>query len=324
MSSGAIEYASLGDSAIEVSRLCLGGNNFGWRLDRAETRAIVDAAIETGINFFDTADMYGLNAPGLPPPGHSARGDSERLLGEALAGRRDSVVLATKFGNDMGDGEPARGAPDYVRRAVDASLQRLGTDYIDLLYYHEPDGITPLEETIGAMSELLAAGKIRALGCSNLGEAQLRAVGRRICALQNRCNLLDQRDVPGLIEACVELDVAYVPYSPLADGVLSGKYRRGEPIPPGARRAQRPPSHAVLDRVEALAELAAACGHSLLELAIGWLCALPGIASVIVGVTGAAQVRDNVAATKLSLTAEELQAIADCSQATLASSAGGA
>jgi aryl-alcohol dehydrogenase-like predicted oxidoreductase len=304
-----IARVALGDSGLEVSRLGVGGNNFGWRLDRRATRAIVDAALDEGVNFLETADMYGRNAPGLAPPGSSERGDSERLLGAALAGRRERVVLATKFGADMGDGESRRGSPDYVRRATEASLARLGTDYIDLLYYHRPDGITPLEETIGAMAELVDAGKVRAIGASNLDAAQLRLVGSRICALQNRLNLLDQ-DAADLLEICAELEVGFVPYSPLADGLLSGKYHRGEAPPAGSRLATRPPDDERFARVEGLSLLADARGLTLLELAVGWLCAHAEVASVIAGVTSPQQLRANAAAAQTRLDAADLAAIA--------------
>ena len=225
----------LGGSDLEVSRVGLGCNNFGWRLDSAATRAVVDAALDAGITFLDTADIYG------------ELGDSERYLGEALAGRRDRVVLATKFGNDMQglNGEGPRGSRDYLRRAIDASLERLGTDSVDLYYYHRPDGVTPIAETVGAMRELVDEGKVRWLGLSNVDASQIRQAAEvaEIVAVQNYYSLMRRDDDAEVVPVCLELGIGYIPYFPLESGLLTGKYRRGEAPPEGTRLAgqQRPP-----------------------------------------------------------------------------------
>ncbi len=219
-----------------MSRVGLGCNNFGGRLDLARTRAVVDAAIDAGITFFDTADIYG-NRSGAAI--HGRPGGSETFLGELLEGRRDRVVLATKFGGDMGDGTTARGAPGYVRRALDASLARLRTDHVDLLYYHFADGVTPLAETLTAMAELVAEGKVRALGVSNLDVAQLDEAARAapIAALQNEYSLLARGAEHDVLPRCRELGIGFVPYYPLAAGLLTGKYRHAQVPPAGSRWA---------------------------------------------------------------------------------------
>ena len=286
----------LGRSPLNVSIVGLGGNNFGRRLDLAGTRRVVDAALDAGINFIDSADVYG------------GGGGSERLLGEILAGRRDQVVLATKFGMNMGDAAPApgpRGAPGYVRAAAEASLGRLGMDRIDLLYYHAPDGVTPLGETLNAMHELVIEGKVAAIGCSNFDAAQLQEAAGHVrasgitplAALQNEYSLLD-REAEEILPFCVELDIGFVPYFPLASGLLSGKYRRGQPSPSGTRIAPGDPrlSDATLARVESLAAVAEEQGHTLLELAIAALASRPGVASVIAGAMTPEQVQANAAA----------------------------
>ena len=301
-----MERAPLGRSGITVSRLALGGNNFGWRLDPRATRAVVDTALDVGVNFIDTADMYGRNAPRLPSYGLSERGDSERLLGRALAGRRDRVVLATKFGADMGDGVVARGAPAYMRRAVEGSLGRLATDYIDVLYYHRLDGVTPLSETVGAMRELVREGKVRALGCSDLDEQQLREVGADIAALQNRFHLLDRADAFGVLPACVQLGVGYVPFSPLADGILSGKYGMSGAAPAGSRLSSVVLGEDVLGRLRRLVALARELDRTLLELALGWLCSQPAIPAVVAGATSPEQVRANAKAVARGFAPDEL------------------
>jgi aryl-alcohol dehydrogenase-like predicted oxidoreductase len=286
---------------FEVSVVGLGCNNFGGRLDLERTRAVIDAALDAGVNFLDTADVYG-NA-----------GGSERFLGELLEGRRERVVLATKFGNDMGDGASARGSRDYMRRAVEASLGRLRTDRIDLLYYHRPDGVTPVSETIGAMAELVDEGKVVALGVSNFDVAQLEEAveAGEIAALQNEYSLLEREAERDVLPRCRELGVGFVPYFPLASGLLTGKYRRGEPAPDGSRLAARP--HALtderFDEVEALDEFARGRGRSLLELAIGALVAQPGVASVIAGATTPEQVRANVEAAAWTPSTDDIEAL---------------
>ncbi len=292
-----MEHRPLGSSGIEVSVVGLGCNNFGRRVDLEGARAVVDAALDAGATFLDTADIYG------------SQGGSERLLGEVLQGRRERVVLVTKFGHDMGDGVTARGAPDYARRAVEASLERLRTDRVDLLYYHRPDGVTPLAETIGAMEELVREGKARAIGCSNLDAAQLAEVGPRIVALQNHYSLLERGDDAEVIPLCVELGISYVPYFPLASGLLTGKYRRGEPAPAGTRLHGEEIEDEEYDRVEALERFARERGRTLLELAVAGLLSQPAIPSVIAGATKPEQVRANAAAAEWRLSEEELAAL---------------
>jgi aryl-alcohol dehydrogenase-like predicted oxidoreductase len=292
-----MEHRELGGSGIDVSVVGLGCNNFGGRLELAATRRVVDAALDAGVDFLDTADIYG------------NLGDSERFLGELLAGRRDRVVLATKFGHDMGDGETARGSRAYLRRALDASLQRLRTDRVDLLYYHRPDGVTPLAETVGAMEELMAEGKTRAIGCSNLDAAQLREVGSRIAALQNEYSLLERADDADVLPLCRELGVSYIPYFPLASGLLTGKHRR-DAVAAGSRLEGRRIDDATWDRVETLEQLADERDHSLLELAFAGLLSQDVIASVIAGATRPEQVQANVAAAAWRLADAELAALA--------------
>ena len=291
----------LGGSDLEVSRVGLGCNNFGARLDSAATRAVVDAALDAGITFLDTADIYG------------GFGGSERFLGDALAGRRDRVVLATKFGHDMQgrNGDGPGGSRDYMRRAIDASLARLRTDSVDLYYYHRPDGVTPIAETVGAMRELVDEGKVRWLGLSNVDAEQIREAVEmaEIVAVQNYYSLMRRDDDAEVLPLCRELGIGYIPYFPLESGLLTGKYRRGEPAPEGARLTGADDGRLADDRlarVEELEALAAGHGHTLLELAIGGLASIPGVASVIAGATSPEQARANAAAGSWELTAAEL------------------
>ncbi len=292
-----MEQRELGDSGIRVSVVGLGCNNFGGRIDGAATRRVVDAALDAGVTFLDTANIYG------------GRGGGERLLGEILEGRRDRVVLATKLGMDMGDGVAARGAPAYVRRCIDDSLARLRTDHVDLYYLHQPDPRTPIEETLGALDELVRAGKVRAIGCSNFSAAQLEEADRaareggtaRFVALQNHYNLLRRDDDADVLPLCRELGVSYVPYFPLASALLTGKLRRGQPPPEGSRLGGREVDDATFDRIEALERFAEKRGRSLLELAVAALASTRGIASVIAGATRPEQVRANAAASDWEL-----------------------
>jgi aryl-alcohol dehydrogenase-like predicted oxidoreductase len=297
----------LGDSGLDVSIVGLGCNNFGRRTDLAGTLAVVDAAIDAGVTFLDTADIYG----------HHGR--SEEYLGDVLNGRRDRVVLATKFGMDMGDGRGPRGSRAYVMHAVEASLRRLQTDVIDYYWYHEPDGVTPIEETLGALHELVKAGTVRAIGASNFSGAQLREaaeVARRdgltpFTAVQNEYSLLKRDDDDDALPACRELGIAYVPFFPLASGLLTGKYRRGEPAPGGTRLAGRGEiaTSAQFDLIEALESYAAARDVSLLEVAIGALLADETISTVIAGATRPDQVQTNAAAADWIPTGDDLQAL---------------
>jgi aryl-alcohol dehydrogenase-like predicted oxidoreductase len=289
-----MRHRPLGRSELMVSVVGLGCNNFGSRIDTEAARAVVDAAIDAGVTLFDTADVYG------------NRGGSETILGELLAGRRDEVVLATKFGHPMDDGTDARGSRSYIRRAVEASLRRLRTDRIDLYQYHRPDGVTPIEETLEALSELVSEGKVREIGSSNLAAWQVadaewtsrtRGLARFISA-QNEYSLLDRGVEAELVPACEQFGIGVLPYFPLASGLLTGKYRRGEPAPAGTRLASRSQAlaDADFDRIEALESFASQAGRSLLEVAVGGLAARPAVSSVIAGATTAEQVRANVAA----------------------------
>ena len=292
----------LGRSELTVSAVGLGCNNFGRRLDGAGTRAVIDAALDAGITFLDTADIYG-------------DGASERLIGEALEGRRERVVLATKFGA-RDAGADRRGSRANARRSLEASLGRLRTDRVDLFYYHEPDGVTPLAETLGALGELADEGKVRTFGVSNLDAAQLREAAAsgdpRLAALQNEYSLLERDAERELLPLCREHGIGFVPYFPLGRGMLTGKFRRGAAPPPDTRLSARPEllTDAVFDRLETLAAFAAERDRTLLELAIGGLAAQPGVASVIAGAMSPAQVAANAAAGARVLGADDVSALA--------------
>ncbi len=303
-----MRYRRLGRSGPEVSIVGLGCNNFGSRVDERGTRAVVDAALEVGVTLLDTADVYG------------DRGGSEEALGKALKGRRDKVVLATKFGHAMSDDAPAnRGSREYIREALAASLKRLRTDWIDLYQYHRPDGVTPIEETLGALNELVDEGKVRFIGSSNFDgrqvvEAEEIAHERgwaRFASAQNQYSLLEREAEEELLPTCERLGIGVLPYFPLASGLLTGKYRRARPAPAGTRLATRPErlTDDVFDRVEALEEFAEARGRSLLDVAIGGLAAQPAIASVIAGATKPEQVRANAAAGDWEPDEQDLRAL---------------
>lgn len=306
-----MRYRPLGDSGLVVSVVGLGGNNFGRRIDEDGTRAVVDAAFESGITLIDTADTYG------------NKGASEALLGRVLKGRRDDVVLATKFGMDMsganGPDWGARGSRRYIRRAAEASLLRLQTDWIDLYQYHAPDGITPLEETVAALDELVHEGKVRYIGSSNLVAWQVadsdsfarHAGTSRYISAQNGYSLIDRTVERQLTPACVAHGVGILPYFPLANGLLTGKYRRGEPAPTGTRMEDRLESvrDRTFDRVEALTSYAQERGITLLDVAIGGLAAQPAVGSVIAGATRPEQVKANAAAGAWEPAPEDLAAL---------------
>ncbi len=299
----------LGRSSIEVSLVGVGCNQFGGRVDLGGTRAVVDAALELGVNFFDTADIYG------------GRGGSESLLGQALEGRRDEIVLATKFGMDMGDTEglpdAPRGSRDYVRAAAEGSLRRLRTDVIDLYQYHQPDGVTPIEDTLEALGELVREGKVREIGCSNFDAGLLEgaedAASERnlpgFVTLQNEYSLLKRDIEADVAPACERLDVGILPFFPLARGLLTGKYRRGEAAPEGSRLAGRDQVAAdeVFDVVEALERYADERGISMLDVAISGLAAQPAVSSVIAGVTRPDQLEGNVRASEWVPSDEDLE-----------------
>lgn len=299
----------LGVGGPDVSVVGLGCNNFGRRVDERGTRAVVEAALEAGVTLFDTADVYG------------NFGDSERFLGAALRGRRDRVVIATKFGGTGGraDVPVTRGSREYVRLSVEGSLERLGTDWIDLYQYHHPDGVTPIEETLGALNELVAEGKVRYVGSSNFDAEQVDGADRiarqngwvGFVSAQNEYSLLEPDAERALLPACERLGIGFLPYFPLASGLLTGKYRRGDAPPDGTRLAASPErlTDEAFDRVEALERYAAERGRTLLEVAIGALLARAPVASVIAGATTPEQVRANAAAGGWEATPAELAAL---------------
>ena len=309
-----MRYGTLGDSGLLVSVVGLGCNNFGGRLDVQQTRAVVDAAIDEGITLFDTAETYG------------GAGASELALGEVLQGRRDKIVLATKFGHqgaDMGYGPAAgaKGGRSYIKIAVEKSLTRLKTDYIDLYQLHTPDPVTPIEETLAALDDLVTEGKVRYLGHSNLSGWQIadaahaaRAGGRTpFISAQNHWSLLERDAEREVVPAARHFGLGVLPYFPLANGLLTGKVRRGEGVPAGTRLAEPRRAgyvtDAKLDAVEALIAWGQEQGVSILQIAIGGLAAQPGCASVIAGATSAEQVRANAAAGQWRPTDDQLAAI---------------
>jgi aryl-alcohol dehydrogenase-like predicted oxidoreductase len=283
---------------LEVSVVGLGCNNFGGRMDEEASRAVVDAALDAGISFFDTADIYG------------ERGGSEAILGRALRGRRERVVLATKWGKPMGDGAERRGSRAYVQQAVEASLRRLQTDAIDLYQHHEEDPATPLEETVEAVEELVRAGKIRAWGTSNYRPETLE----RVKALASGAYVSEQSEYSWLrrgaeaelLPACERLGLGFIPFFPLASGLLTGKVSRERPPAEGTRLHGRSISDDDLERVERLRGWAEAHGRALLEVAIGGLAAVSPVVSVIAGATKPEQAHANAAAGEWEPTAEEL------------------
>jgi aryl-alcohol dehydrogenase-like predicted oxidoreductase len=304
-----MRYRSLGNSGLIVSVAGLGCNNFGRGFGLDATRAVVDAALEAGITLLDTADMYG------------GGGGSEELLGQVLAGRRDEVVLATKFGHqgfDMGYGTAAgaKGGRAYIRRAVERSLRRLRTDYLDLYQLHTPDPVTPVAETLAALTELVTEGKVRYLGHSNFTGWQIadaahlaREAGTApFVSAQNHWSLLERGAEAEVVPAARHFGLGVLPYYPLANGLLTGKVRKGQEPPPGTRLAARRAylTDSKLDRVEALIAWAAARGHTVLEAAVGALAAQPGCSSVIAGATTAEQVKANAAAADWIPSAEDL------------------
>ncbi|HEY8645840.1 MAG TPA: aldo/keto reductase [Gaiellaceae bacterium] len=283
---------------LEVTVVGLGCNNFGGRLDEEGTRAVVDAALDAGVTFFDTADVYG------------NKGGSEELLGRLLQGRRDDVVLATKFGGDMGDGATRRGSRDYILRALDASLKRLQTDVIDLYQHHQQDPDTPLEETMGTLDELVEQGTIRAYGTSNYEPVNLErakaVAGRGYVSEQSEYSWLMRDAEDELLPTCERLGLGFIPFFPLASGLLTGKVTRDNPPAEGTRLHERDIDPKDLDRVEQLRTWAEAHGVSLLDVAIGGLLAVKPVVSVIAGATKPEQVRANAAAGAWEPTRAEL------------------
>jgi aryl-alcohol dehydrogenase-like predicted oxidoreductase len=306
-----VRYRPLGSSGLIVSVVGLGTNNFGMRIDRQRAREVVEAALEAGITLIDTADIYG------------GGGDSESFIGDALEGRRDQVVLATKFGGDMsGKNGPdwgARGSRRYVRVAVESSLRRLQTDWIDLYQFHFPDPFTPIEETLAALDELIREGKVRYVGSSNRKAWQVveaehlarRDGFTRFISAQNHYSLLDRGVEDELAPACVQYGIGILPYFPLAHGLLTGKYRRGHPPPEGTRLEGRPErlTDDAFDQVEALERFGQERGRTLLEVAISGLAAKPAVGSVIAGATSPDQVRANAEAGDWELSEADLEAL---------------
>ena len=302
-----MELRRLGTSGLKVSAVGLGCNNFGMRIDQAQTQTVVDAALEAGITLFDTADIYGGSK-------------SEVFLGEALKGKRDKAVIATKFANPMGEGAYLRGGSRrYIVSAVEASLKRLQTDHIDLYQMHVPDADTPIEETLRALDDLVRDGKVLYLGNSNFSGWQIADaewISRtskldRFVSAQNLFSLLERGAAKEVLPACDQFGLGFLPFFPLASGLLTGKYKRGEAAPEGTRlaawgaRGQAALNERNLDRVEKLETWATGQGHTLLELAFAWLLAHPAVSSVIAGATSPEQVQANAAAANWTLSAQD-------------------
>jgi aryl-alcohol dehydrogenase-like predicted oxidoreductase len=307
--------------SLDVSLVGLGCNNFGMRIDEAGTKAVVDACFDEGINFFDTADVYG------------GRGKSEEFLGNALGSRRDEALIATKFSSPMSDDGQSQGASTrWIKQAVEDSLQRLRTDRIDLYQLHGPDTNTPQEETLTALDDLVKAGKVREIGCSNFGSTLLdeaESISKdkgiaRYASVQNNYSLLERGVEKKVLPACDRYGIGFLPYFPLASGLLTGKYASKDDRPEGTRitlMAQAMPERAaqalsdenfaIIGKVRAFAE---EHGHTLLELAMSWLAAKPSIASVIAGATKPEQVRANAASVNWRLTADEVAQIGELAQ----------
>jgi aryl-alcohol dehydrogenase-like predicted oxidoreductase len=300
MSDGQMEHRPLGDSGLMVSAVGIGCNAFSRRVDLAGVRDVLDAATDVGVTLLDTADIYGDPA-----------GGSEELIGEAMQGRRDDFVLATKFGMDMrgayGDDHGVRASRRYVRRAVEESLRRLRTDHIDLYQLHEPDPVTPVEETLSVLTDLVQEGKVLYLGCSNFAGWQVadadwtsRSAGlERFVSVQNRYSLLDRSIEDEVVPACEQYGLGILPFFPLEYGLLTGKYRRGQAAPQGSRASSAPApwlERADWDRIEAVEAYAAARDLEAIDVAIAGLAAQPAVSSVIAGATSGEQVRRNAAA----------------------------
>jgi aryl-alcohol dehydrogenase-like predicted oxidoreductase len=307
-----LDTRKLGRSDLEVSVLGLGCNQIGRTVDRDGARRLIDECEACGVNLVDTADTYG------------EAGSSEAFLGDALAGaRRERFVVATKFGMELSGipGVPGtpRGSREYIRWAVEASLRRLQTDHIDLYQYHRPDGVTPLEETLGAMNELIGEGRVRFIGCSNFGAGKVDEAARLaeengwagFISLQNEYSLLDRGLEADVVPACERHGLGILPYFPLARGLLTGKYRRGEAGPEGARLSGRDEvaDARTFDSLEALERYAEERGVSLLEVAIGGLAAQPAVASVIAGARRPDQIAGNARAARWAPNEDDLRAL---------------
>ena len=300
-----MEMRSIGSVPVPISGI--GCNNFGRRIDEGRTREVIDAALEVGANLFDTADLYGDTK-------------SEEFLGRHLTGRRERAVIVSKFGMRTPPDGMTGGDPRWVRRACEESLSRLATDHLDVYLLHEPDDQTPIEDTLSAMSALVDEGKVLEIGCSNFSDKQLdeaedaaRELGvRRFVTVQNEFSLLAREPRAEVLPACRRLGIGFMPYFPLSSGLLTGKYRRGEPPPPGSRLAGRGNWDEFMtderfDLVERLTAFAEDRNHTILELAMSWLASFEEVATVIAGATSAEQVRANAEAVQAwKLTDEEL------------------
>lgn len=294
--------------ALEVSVIGLGCNNFGWKIDESATQRVIDAAISDGINFLDTADTYGKTR-------------SEEFIGRSLRGKRTDVIIATKFGKPV-DATRTGARPEYVYQACNDSLKRLGTDYIDLYQLHAPDPTVPIADTLGALNELVKAGKVREIGCSNFSAAQIREADEtssrdhlaRFVSVQNHYNLLKRDDEVEVIPECEQRGIAYLPYFPLESGLLTGKFRRGENAPKGTRIAEggwlaSKFTDENLRTIERLIAFAESRKHTLLELTMSWLLRYAVVASVIAGATSPDQVNANANAASWPLTPSDIEAV---------------
>jgi aryl-alcohol dehydrogenase-like predicted oxidoreductase len=309
-----MEYRTIGNSELKASVVSIGGDTFGNYIDEEATARIIDRALELDINYIDTADAYGYG------------GGSETCIGKAVKGRRSKFIIASKFGvgvskdDPVGRGGHKLGSRDYIMKAIDASLKRLDTDYLDLYQFHMPDPLTPMEETLRALDDLVKAGKVRYIGCSNLTAWELcealwisKVAGiSSFVSIQPMYNLLDRHAEEELALCCQAYNLGVIPWFPLAGGFLTGKYRRGEPPPPDSRYGKRPGgggmflSDANFDKLDKLEAFAKDHGHTMAELAIAWLVSHPWISTVIAGVTKPEQVTANVASAEWRLTNEEM------------------
>ncbi len=307
-----MEYRNLGSSGLKVSTLGLGGNTFGWYIDEQESATVIHRALDSGINFIDTADMYD-------------RGRSEEFVGRALKGKRTQVLVASKFSFAMGDSPNERGASRwYITRAAEASLKRLNTDYLDLYQYHFPDPTTPIEETLRALDDLVKSGKVRYIGCTNfagwqISEAQWTSRVNHLhsfVTVQAKYNLLERQIEQEIVPCCKIHGLGLIPWGPLAGGFLTGKYRRGEPPPTPAKAGMPPKAYNVLykqlitdanwEKLEKLEAFAKDCGHKVGELAIAWLLSHPWVSTVIVGATKPDQIQANLSGAAWKMTPEEV------------------
>ena len=312
-----MEYRNLGSTGLKVSVVGIGCNNFGRRCDAATTKDVVEAALDNGVNFFDTADVYGM-------------GQSEEFLGQAIKGKdRSEVIIATKFANPMGEGSLNRGASRrYIMKALDASLKRLGTDYIDLYQQHIPDASTPIEETMRALDDVIRAGKVRYIGNSNFSGWQVADAYwtakhnglNGFATAQNLYSLMDRRVEREVVPSCQQYGLGILPYFPLASGLLTGKYGRGAEPPQGTRlamwgdRARAALSDQNFDVLDKLENFARQNGHTILELAFSWLASMPHISSVIAGATSPEQVKQNAAAASWRLDDGQMAEVAELSK----------